>query len=263
MEQNLQNAVANAMGITEVTEQGGNTPESQPSTDTQANVTTDNVQAQETSNTQTEVTQNNSTTTTTTENKGESSTIKGMREQLANQKAEYKKLEDDLKRIEGLLGKSREEILAEAQQKADKAKADSLGVSPEVAKTIREQEQRIKELEQASIREDFNNRANNFRREYNLNDKQLSDFFNDAIQKGFDLMRKGTDLGVIYRAINFDKLSAAKEAEIRQNILNEMQQQRENANGFTNVNNQANTTDSSLSGTNQDFVKAIYNNFNK
>lgn len=243
--ENLENVVANAMNITgtEPVETTPTTTDTEPQTVEGQQAEQPAAQAE-----QPQATQDNST-------------IKQMREQLAQYKQQQQDTERKLQRIADSMGKSIDEVLADIQAKEDKVKGDRLGVSPEIAAQIRQQEARIKELEEQSIRDDFNNRANNFKKEFNLNEVELNKFFQDAVSKGFDLTRKGTDLGVIYRAINFEKLSAAKEAEIRQQILNEMQQQRESANAVNNVYNQP-ATSSSADDNDYDFVKTLKQQFN-
>lgn len=238
--ENLQDVVANAMNISE----------SEPVTETptDASTETQNVEQPTESETTEQQVQQSDTNR-------DNSTIKQMREQIAQYKQRQQETETKLQRIADSMGKSVDEVLADIQAKEDKAKGERLGVSPEIAAQIRQQEARIKELEEQAIRDDFNNRATNFKREFNLNEVELNNFFQDAVSKGFDLLKKGVDLGTIYRAINFDRLSQAKEAEIRQQILNEMQQQRESANMVNNV--QPQPTQVSSDDNAQDFVKTL------
>lgn len=160
------------------------------------------------------------------------STIKQMREQISQHKKEAQKANELLARIAKEQGISIEQLEEHITAKENKRRGEELGVSPEVAAQLAAQEHRIQELETQNARIDFNNRVDNFQREFNLTPEATMEFLQAAQQQGFDVLKQGVNLSTIYRAINFERLSQAKEAEIRQQILNEMQQQRENSNNI-------------------------------
>lgn len=162
----------------------------------------------------------------------ENSTIKQMREQISQSKKEAQRANGLLARIAKAQGLSVEQLEADITEKENKKRGEELGVSPEVAAQLAAQERRIQELETQNTRMDFNNRVDAFQREFKLTPEATMEFLQNAQQQGFDVLKPGVNLSTIYRAVNFDRLSKAKEAEIRQQILNEMQQQRENGNSI-------------------------------
>lgn len=162
----------------------------------------------------------------------ENSTIKQMREQISQSKKEAQRANGLLARIAKAQGLSVEQLEADITEKENKKRGEELGVSPEVAAQLAAQERRIQELETQNTRMDFNNRVDAFQREFKLTPEATMEFLQTAQQQGFDVLKPGVNLSTIYRAVNFDRLSKAKEAEIRQQILNEMQQQRENSNSI-------------------------------
>lgn len=162
----------------------------------------------------------------------ENSTIKQMREQISQSKKEAQRANGLLERIAKAQGLSVEQLEEFVTEKENKKRGEELGVSPEVAAQLAAQERRIQELETQNTRMDFNNRVDAFQREFKLTPEATMEFLQNAQQQGFDVLKPGVNLSTIYRAVNFDRLSKAKEAEIRQQILNEMQQQRENGNSI-------------------------------
>lgn len=162
----------------------------------------------------------------------ENSTIRQMREQISQSKKEAQKAQELLARIAKEQGISVEQLEEHITAKENKRRGEELGVSPEVAAQLAAQERRIQELETQNTRMDFNNRVDAFQREFKLTPEATMEFLQNAQQQGFDVLKPGVNLSTIYRAVNFDRLSKAKEAEIRQQILNEMQQQRENGNSI-------------------------------
>lgn len=169
----------------------------------------------------------------------ENSTIRQMREQISQSKKEISQSKKEAQRANELLariakeqGLSVEQLEASITEKENKKRGEELGVSPEVAAQLAAQERRIQELETQNTRMNFNNRVDAFQREFKLTPEAVMEFLQTAQQQGFDVLKPDVNLSTIYRAVNFDRLSKAKEAEIRQQILNEMQQQRENGNSI-------------------------------
>lgn len=152
----------------------------------------------------------------------DNSTIRQMREQIAQEKREKQRIEALLQRMADQQGKTVEQLEADLQINEDKKTAQSLNIPQEVATRMRIQEEQIKQLREESIRNDFNYRYNNFKQSTGLSDDQALAFLRDVQGKGFDPLTKGMDLTTLYRAVNFEALSQAKEAELKQKILNEM-----------------------------------------
>ena len=244
--ENLQNAVASALG----------------------EETTSEVQTQEVQNTEPETTtvetpQEPTTETPTTNNNvnKDNATIRQMREQIANEKRERQKAQELLQRIADEKGIEVSKLEEELQAKADQRKANQLNVSPEIATQMRMQEQRIRELEEQNTRIDFNNRVDRLQQEQGLTENQVLEFLQNAQAKGFNPLTKGMDLNVLYKAMNFEKISKAKEASLRQQILNEMQQQREKGNTVVSVKPAPQNTQEVESP--DDFMKSLLSKFNK
>ena len=188
------------------------------------------------------------------------STIRQMRDQISSQKEENSRLQNLLQRVADERGVSIEQLEADIQAKEDKRRAEAMSVPPEVAKQIRLQEERIKQLEEQATMDDLMHRVDNFKHTTGLNDQQTIDFLKDAQTRGFDPVRRGTDLVTLYRAINFDRLSQAKEAEIRQQILNDMQRQREQGNAISNPSPIANPSDTPDEISDAEFIKQLKKN---
>lgn len=191
----------------------------------------------------------------------DNSTIKQMRDQISNQKNENTRLQNLLQRIADDRGISIEQLEEDLQAKEDAKVAKTMNVPPEVARQLRTQEERIKQLEEQSMRDDLMHRVDNFKRATGLNDQQTLEFLKEAQERGINPIIKGTDLLTLYRAINFDRLAEAKEAELRQQILNDMQRQREQANDVLGSGSTQNVSgNSEVSISDQDFIKELKQN---
>lgn len=248
--ENLQTQVESALGL--------NTDSEVQTTGTSTETDTTSDVAQTTPEAGTDVT--SETPTNNNVNK-DNATIRQMREQIANEKRERQKAQELLQRIADERGIDITKLEEELQSKADQRKASQLNVSPEIAAQIRMQEQRIKELEEQNTRIDFNNRVDLLQKEQNLTENQVLEFLQNAQAKGFNPLTKGMDLNVLYRAMNFEKLSKAKEASLRQQILNEMQEQREKGNNVVNI-KQAPQKQQEVESP-DDFMKSLLSKFNK
>lgn len=255
---NLQSQVASALGIEPAVETNG--------TETQTEVIDNNADVTQNPEVTQETTNPNSESVTQVDNQNNStdnSTIRQMREQISKLKSESERSNNLLKRLAEERGVSVEQLEDDLKAKEDKAKAQSMNISPEVAKQLRVQEERIQQLEQQAIQEDLMHRVDAFKKETGMNDAQTIQFLKDAQAQGLNPINKGTNLLTLYRAMNFETLSKAKEAEIRQQILNDMQQQRENSNsvtgnaGTTNPVQQTNNDSSP-----QDLMKDLLKKFN-
>lgn len=253
--QDFTNQIAASLGVTQQPEvQATPAPESAPETITSE---------PSTSTQEPEVQPDNSPAPEANQNNQDNSTIRQMREQLSQSKKEAQKQKELLERIAREQGISVEQLEESITAKENKRRGEQLGVSPEVAAQLAAQEARIRELEEQNTRIDFNNRVNNFQSEFRLSPEETMTFLQDAQAQGFDVLRPGTNLSTLYRAINFERLSKAKEAEIRQQILNDMQRQRENANqvpGTTPVPASPNAQDDM---SDKDFKASLFNSLKK
>lgn len=241
--ENLQTAVAEALGV-----------------ESEATVT-EQTQTQQQPSTEPTVETQTTTEPTVDPNSKDNTTIRQMREQIANEKRDRQKAQDLLQRIADEKGLSIEELEEDLQKKLDQKKATQMNVSPEIAAQIRMQEQRIKELEEQNARIDFNNRVHRLQAESGLNEAQTLEFLKSAQASGFNPLSQGMDLNVLYRAMNFEKISAAKEAEIRQQILNEMQEQRDKANTIPTVKTAAPVKETV--DTPEEFMSSLLSKLNK
>ena len=253
--QDFTSQIAASLGVTQQPEvQATPAPESAPETVTPEPSTS----AQEP-----EVQTNNTPAPETNQNNQDNSTIRQMREQLSQSKKEAQKQKELLERIAREQGISIEQLEESITAKENKRRGEQLGVSPEVAAQLAAQEARIKELEEQNTRIDFNNRVNSFQNEFKLSPEETMTFLQDAQAQGFDVLRPGTNLSTLYRAINFDRLSKAKEAEIRQQILNDMQRQRENANQVPGTSPVPTTPSAQDDMSDKEFKASLFNSLKK
>lgn len=167
------------------------------------------------------------TNSSSKQDEGNNNVIRQMRETHRQQKAELDKQRAILQKLADQQGVSVEELESQIQAAEDKKTAEQKGIPVEVQALMRQQEARIRQLEEQTIKQDFNARANNLMKANNLTEQQFIEFAQQAQATGIDIFKPGTNLDTLYKAVNFEKLISTKEAELRQKILNDMQAQKE------------------------------------
>ena len=139
MNNDLQSQLATVLGMDETANNGNGT-------DVQTAQNPDTTTVMQTPETNQEVTPNSNesgaqvTPQTSTE---ANSTIRQMREQISKHKSELERSNNLLKRLAEERGITVEQLEEDLKAKEDKAKAQSMNISPEVARQIRLQEERI------------------------------------------------------------------------------------------------------------------------
>lgn len=172
---------------------------------------------------------------TTQQPQSDNSTIKQMRETIKQTRESEARLKALLERAAKYNGTTVEELEQKIQAEEDKKNAQLKGIPTEVEARIREQEKRIRELEERNIAQDFNYRANNLIRNYNMTNEQFIQFAQSARDQGFDVTKPGLNLDLLYKSFNFDTLMNQHAEKVKQDLLSEMQRQRDNSSSNTNV----------------------------
>lgn len=175
---------------------------------------------------------------------------------------QYDKASALLKRIAESKGLTVDELANSLQDEEDKKQAQSLNIPLEVQQRMRTQEEKIKNLEMQNLKNDFDNRANRLKAEFQLNENQIIDFAESAKKAGFNIFTPGMDLITLYRVMNYDTLSTNLRNSIRQEVLTELQ------NGNANViNNIPGTQQPSVSSGNDinanEFMASLFQNLGK
>lgn len=195
----------------------------------------------------------------------DNSTIKQMRETIKQSRESEAKLKALLERAAKYNGTTVEELEKKIQDEEDKRNAQLKGIPTEVEARIREQERRIKELEERNIAQDFNYRANNLIRNYGMTNEQFIQFAQNAKEQGFDVTKPGLNLDLLYKSFNFDNLMNQHAEKVKQDLLNEMQRQRDNSSSNTtvkgNVPNIENKNSNDMSG--EEFIEDLLAKLNK
>lgn len=152
------------------------------------------------------------------------SVIKQLRDEIKRSKANETRITKLLEKIGG--GASLEELEQKYQLEEDKKIATEKGIPTEIQSRMREQEARIKQLEEQNIAYNFNSRANQLMISENLNQQQFLEFAESAKNSGIDILKPNVDLQVVYRAINYDRLTKELVAKTKQEVLSGIEQQR-------------------------------------
>lgn len=190
----------------------------------------------------------------------ENSTIRQMRDQLKQLKDSDAKHKALLERMAAANNMTIEELEAKIQADEDKKNATARGIPVEIEQRIREQEQRIRELEEQNRAQNFNVRANSLISKYGMNEQQFLDFAKDMMDKGFDIRKENMDLDLLYRANNFDTLMKSNVEKAKQDLLAEIERQKNNSNNLPGG-AKPNVSNNQGQGDNKNVTKDDLNNF--
>lgn len=184
-----------------------------------------------------------------------------LRQRYSSTKKEADDYKALLQRIADGKGLSIEQLKDQIQMDEDRKKAEKLGVTPEVQRTLREQQDKIDALERRYREENFNNRLADFRRNYNLTDKQLREFATQARNAGIDILNPGVDMTVVYRSLNYNNLMNTERESMRQQILQEMASQKQQSPSVNTTTSSTPTPQKELTG--QEVLNQLFASFSK
>lgn len=144
-------------------------------------------------------------TSSSTEKKHYSSPPKQNRA-WAEMRVQNKRYEQALKRIADMQGITVDDLLEKLQNDTDKVLAEQRGISPEIQKQLREQQEELERLKEERNRERFRLGIESLRNEFNLSRDDLFKFLDDAAANGINLLQTSLPLPLVYRALYFDQL---------------------------------------------------------
>lgn len=246
--------VASALGLT-----NGSGESNETTSETQTSETTEKEPEQQTQETISKANQQSAQETET----DKPNPMHDLRQRYSSTKKEADDYKSLLQRIADGKGLSIEQLRDQIQLDEDRKKAEKLGVTPEVQRTLREQQDKIEALERRYREENFNNRLANFRRNYNLTDKQLRDFATQARDAGIDILNPGVDMTVVYRSLNYNRLIDTERESIRQQILQEMSSQKQQSPSVNTVKTKPAESTGSDQLTEQDVMNRLFATFSR
>lgn len=191
----------------------------------------------------------------------ETNNMRQLRQQYEDVKKRSSESDALLKRIADSMGITVDKLSEKIQSEEDKKAAASKNIPTEVQQQLRQQEEKIRNLELANMKADYMNRSQKLANMYNLSENQMVDFARQAEQLGFNVFTPGLDMVTLYRAINYQTVEANLRNQIRQEVLAELQkgQQANTVQSNTNIpSNKSDGIDNS-----KDFMKQLFANLPK
>lgn len=150
----------------------------------------------------------------------ENSTIRQMRETIANKDREYK---TQMETLAQHLGMSVEDFLASKAKEDLAKKATENNISPELQQKLDYYDQRFKQEEEDRLRARFNSGLQEMMETYNLTQEQAAEFLRGAQARGIDVVNSPLSQSEIYLSLNRENILTSEREKIRQEILAEMQ----------------------------------------
>ena len=141
--------------------------------------------------------------------------FKRMREEAASYKAQAEQnasYANVIKEIAQANGITPEELIKNYNDRKMEQEAEKQGIPVEVYSKLQALEQEVQVLRTKPIEEKFNSQMNGLIEKYKLDDSSVSEFYQQAHENGFDLL-KVKDIEKVYNFLNVDKVIHQKEQE--------------------------------------------------
>lgn len=145
-----------------------------------------------------------------------------LKKQLESIRSESDKYQALLKRIADSQGVTIDQLEAKLQEEEDARIAQTKQIPVETQRQLREAEERIRQLEEANIRNNFNLRAERLQREFQLTPEQMQAFAQQAYASGIDILNSNVDLNILYRAFNYETIINDIREQEKQRVLQEI-----------------------------------------
>lgn len=141
--------------------------------------------------------------------------FKRMREEAASYKAQAEQnasYASVIKEIAQANGITPEELIKNYNDRKMEQEAEKQGIPVEVYSKLQALEQEVQVLRSKPIEEKFNSQMNGLIGKYNLDEAAVTEFYQQAHENGFDLL-KVKDIEKVYSFLNVDKVINQKEQE--------------------------------------------------
>ena len=159
----------------------------------------------------------------------DSSVIRNLRKQYRESSTKVKQYEDMIKRVAEQQGIDPEQLMEQLQNQADEKNAKEKGISPEIQKQLREQEEKVRSLQEERNREIFDRKFDELVKEFPMDTTQAQEFIQAAIERGFDLGQRDLDFRDVYFALNRESVLKEIRKRTEQEVLARIEKQRKDS----------------------------------
>ena len=119
--------------------------------------------------------------------------------------------------------------MEQLQNQADEKNAKEKGISPEIQKQLREQEEKVRSLQEERNREIFDRKFDELVKEFPMDTTQAQEFIQAAIERGFDLGQRDLDFRDVYFALNRESVLKEIRKRTEQEVLARIEKQRKDS----------------------------------
>lgn len=155
--------------------------------------------------------------------------IRNLRKQQKQAKSERDLYLQSLEKIAKAQDMTVDELVEKLEDEADEKQAKEKGVSKEIQKQLRTQQEQLTKLEAERRQQDFLARAQSLAERYSLKQEDLKTFVKDAYEQGFDLMQPNVNFEAAYNAVNHETLIEQARKDERQKVYAEIERQKESS----------------------------------
>lgn len=155
--------------------------------------------------------------------------IRNLRKQQKQAKAERDMYLQNLEKIAKAQDMTVDELVEKLEDEADEKQAKEKGVSKEIQKQLRTQQEQLTKLEAERRQQDFLARAQNLAERHSLKQEDLKTFVKNAYEQGFDLMQPNVNFEAAYYAVNHEALVEQARKDERQKVYAEIERQKESS----------------------------------
>lgn len=153
-------------------------------------------------------------------------TIRQMREAINQHKKDAEDAKETLNRIAKANGFDTHEAYMKHLDEEEVTKAASdKNIPPELEKELRELKALRVAAQEEKQKNEFFTRLNTFKTEQGLTEDDILDFAQKAQEQGINLVSTNMNLGLVYRALNFENIETKIREEEREKVLKEIKTQ--------------------------------------
>lgn len=155
------------------------------------------------------------------------SPMRQLRNQYRDTKNERDKYANTLEKLAKAQGKNVDELMEEIENETDERLAKENNISPELQKKMRQQEERLNEVEEERKRTQFVNRIQDLQTRHPMDNTKTKEFVQKAYENGFDIMNENVDMDSVYRAVYHDEILQQEIEKERQRLHDQVEKQKQ------------------------------------
>lgn len=154
----------------------------------------------------------------------DNSVIRSMREAISQKDQMIKEANERLEKVAKANGMTVDEYLKKLDEEDLNERAKKSSISPELQRQLDEQNRRLSMYEEERTRARFNRNVDQLMKEHNLSEEETTEFLRGLSKRGIDPINTDLTHSELYFAVNGPNIINGLKEQIRQEVIQEMNQ---------------------------------------